>query len=197
MGRIKTGKIIKCKICKAEFYVSKSLLKKKKYCSILCFKKDTIPWNKGLTKYNDNRLATISKKSTEQMHREYANGTRDKQKIVKKAHETVRIKSNERFKTNPNIRIGKRGYVLIYIPLKGWKKYHHYIWEKYNGIIPIGYDIHHIDEDKLNNNIDNLQMLLKTQHHKLHYQKNLLFQSKGRTNYQNMKRDKFGRFIAK
>lgn len=38
----KTGKYIYCKICKKEFYVIKSRLKTKKYCSEKCFNKSKI-----------------------------------------------------------------------------------------------------------------------------------------------------------
>ena len=45
---------------------------------------------------------------------------------------------------------------------------HRYIWEKFNGKIPKGYDIHHIDKNKDNNNIENLQMLTIHEHQMIH-----------------------------
>lgn len=45
---------------------------------------------------------------------------------------------------------------------------HRYIWEFYNGTIPKGYDIHHIDHNKDNNNIDNLELLSKEEHIEKH-----------------------------
>ena len=48
------------------------------------------------------------------------------------------------------------------------KRLHIYIWEKYNGEIPKGYDIHHIDHNKDNNEINNLKMILKREHSILH-----------------------------
>ena len=47
-------------------------------------------------------------------------------------------------------------------------KLHRYIWEKYNGPIPEGYEIHHIDRNKLNNDISNLTILTTKDHHALH-----------------------------
>ncbi len=47
---------------------------------------------------------------------------------------------------------------------------HRYVWEKHNGQIPKGYQIHHIDEDKLNNKIENLQLMKNSEHQKLHKQ---------------------------
>ena len=32
---------------------------------------------------------------------------------------------------------------------------HTYVWEKHNGPVPEGYDIHHIDHDPSNNDIEN------------------------------------------
>ena len=42
--------------------------------------------------------------------------------------------------------------------------FHRYIWEKHNGPIPKGYQIHHIDGDPLNNSISNLQCLSAKAH---------------------------------
>lgn len=49
------------------------------------------------------------------------------------------------------------------------KQYEHrIIWEKYYGKIPEGYIVHHIDGNKLNNNIENLQLMTETEHAKRH-----------------------------
>jgi len=41
---------------------------------------------------------------------------------------------------------------------------HRYVWEKEKGKIPTGWDIHHIDEDKANNSVMNLECLSKSEH---------------------------------
>lgn len=50
---------------------------------------------------------------------------------------------------------------------KRWLE-HRYVWEKHNGKIPKGYEIHHKDGNTKNNEIDNLEMLLSFDHKSLH-----------------------------
>lgn len=45
---------------------------------------------------------------------------------------------------------------------------HRYVWEFYNGKIPRGYEIHHKDFNKANNDISNLECLPKHEHKRLH-----------------------------
>ena len=47
---------------------------------------------------------------------------------------------------------------------------HRFVWLCEKGDIPKGYDIHHIDHDKSNNDISNLALVTKKQHSKLHYE---------------------------
>lgn len=67
---------------------------------------------------------------------------------------------------NLSFRKDKRtGY---YLNAKTHKRLHVYVWEYYNGEIPKGYNIHHKDFDKSNNEIDNLVMLTSSEHKRLH-----------------------------
>jgi len=66
-----------------------------------------IPWNKGFTKHTDSRLMNMSRLATEQMHREYANGTRDKFAITKKANEHVRNNGQPKLRGKPSWIKGK------------------------------------------------------------------------------------------
>lgn len=50
----------------------------------------------------------------------------------------------------------------------GEKYLHRVIWARRNGKIPHGFQIHHIDEDYLNNNISNLQMMSISEHSREH-----------------------------
>ena len=45
---------------------------------------------------------------------------------------------------------------------------HKYVWEYYNSTIPKGYEVHHIDLNRDNNNIENLQLLTIKEHKDLH-----------------------------
>lgn len=45
---------------------------------------------------------------------------------------------------------------------------HRYLWEKENGKIPEGYQIHHKDHNILNNSLDNLELVKSGEHQKMH-----------------------------
>ncbi len=57
---------------------------------------------------------------------------------------------------------------------------HRMVWTCYNGEIPDGYDIHHKDFDKNNNDISNLEALPKAVHMRLHARQNGLKTRKNR-----------------
>lgn len=59
----------------------------------------------------------------------------------------------------------KTGYYLNATHLQ---RMHRAVWEFYNGEIPKGYAIHHIDHDKSNNDISNLKTLPNKKHLSLH-----------------------------
>ena len=45
---------------------------------------------------------------------------------------------------------------------------HRYIWEKHNGAIPKGYEIHHKDKNRCNFDLNNLMLVETTRHHREH-----------------------------
>lgn len=57
-----------------------------------------------------------------------------------------------------------------YFQHKG-KRLHRTVWEYHNGEIPKGYHIHHKDEDRYNNNISNLELVLGNAHLSRHMNK--------------------------
>jgi len=68
---------------------------------------------------------------------------------------------------NFNVWISKKGYPCIWIDGKE-VKLHVYIWEKANGNKPKGYEIHHKDFNKFNYSLENLELLTKSDHRRLH-----------------------------
>jgi len=56
------------------------------------------------------------------------------------------------------------GYYRCTIPKTGRIQLHRYVWETERGKIPQGWDIHHLDCNKQNNIIDNLECLSKAEH---------------------------------
>lgn len=57
------------------------------------------------------------------------------------------------------------------------KLLHRYIWEKYNGEIPEGYQIHHKDKNRKNYDLDNLELVDVRDHHRKHALENNLGKS--------------------
>lgn len=57
---------------------------------------------------------------------------------------------------------------------------HQWVWINIHGKIPKGLHIHHKDENKSNNSIDNLSILDPSQHQALHYKLNPLKREKAR-----------------
>lgn len=60
------------------------------------------------------------------------------------------------------------GYIQVISGKHRTQFLHRLIWEKHNGEIPKGYQIHHIDGNKLNNDISNLQLISAEEHTRLH-----------------------------
>lgn len=68
-----------------------------------------------------------------------------------------------------NGRIREDGYIQITTTENKGKLLHRLVYEKHNGPIPDGFQIHHQDNDKSNNNPNNLVMISKSEHHNLHH----------------------------
>jgi hypothetical protein len=60
----------------------------------------------------------------------------------------------------------KSGYWQSFIPIQA----HRWVWINHYGSIPPGMDIHHKDGDKSNNEIENLEMLSRSDHLKKHWE---------------------------
>ncbi len=65
------------------------------------------------------------------------------------------------------------GYPTIFVNGKN-VLLHRYVWEKFNGDIPKNMQIHHLDKNKLNFNIDNLVLINVKEHQRMHALENKL-----------------------
>lgn len=72
------------------------------------------------------------------------------------------------FNGNKYSRDDRTGYYLCHDGYGAGHRLHRDVWEFYNCKIPKGYDIHHKDHDKSNNDIENLQLMKNGEHQKLH-----------------------------
>lgn len=66
-----------------------------------------------------------------------------------------------------NVSLTTKGYPCIYVNRK-LVYIHILVWERANGKIPPNFDIHHKDGNKLNYSLDNLELLSKSDHKRLH-----------------------------
>lgn len=72
------------------------------------------------------------------------------------------------FNGNKYVRDDKTGYYLCHDGYGAGHRLHRDVWEFYNCKIPKGYDVHHKDRNKGNNDIENLQLMKNGEHQKLH-----------------------------
>lgn len=61
----------------------------------------------------------------------------------------------------------KKGYIRLRVEGKCVME-HVLVWERYFGPVPKGYQIHHIDGNKQNNDIKNLQLVTSLEHKRIH-----------------------------
>ena len=65
--------------------------------------------------------------------------------------------------------ISAKGYRRVYDPRERRERMEHVlVWESFNGPVPPGYLVHHRNEDKLDNTIDNLRAVSTTAHKRMH-----------------------------
>jgi len=79
------------------------------------------------------------------------------------------LKMRERVKPLPFIIYQSKKYTRrkggYYACTNGNRDYlHRIVWENYKGKIPKSHDVHHIDNDKTNNHIENLELISKPEH---------------------------------
>jgi hypothetical protein len=60
------------------------------------------------------------------------------------------------------------GYRRVHLGKLHYDMEHRVVWRRHRGPIPAGMDVHHKDEDKLNNEIGNLELIPKSDHARMH-----------------------------
>lgn len=94
-------------------------------------------------------------------------------KRIGRPPETMRGANNPRW--NSGRILSSHGYVLVRVgsehPLCAGNQYayeHHLVWVSANGPISSGYCVHHRNEDKTDNRIENLELLTAAEHQRYH-----------------------------
>jgi hypothetical protein len=123
--------------------------------------KQEIPWNKGLN-IQCNTGRTHFKKGD----KPWCDGlNKDTDKRLKKLSENRMGEGNPRYIRGYFI---SNGYKIL--NLNGTQiEEHRYIWEQHNGKIPKGKFIHHINGNRMDNRIENLQCVTNSEHTKIHH----------------------------
>ena len=64
--------------------------------------------------------------------------------------------------------ITKYGYRRITLRTRKRRFEHVLVWEAHHGPVPAGFEVHHKNENKLDNRIENLQLVTRLEHKRIH-----------------------------
>lgn len=137
---------ITCQVCGIAVLVKKYRVKTAKYCSIKC---QGVFW-KGKIRSVD----TLFKKGQIPVNK------------GKKSSIESRLKM--RFAKFKGGWIEQTGYKVLRDDNRKIVKEHRLVWENYHGAIPKGYVVHHKNEIKTDNRINNLELIKHEEHTRLH-----------------------------
>ena len=83
-----------------------------------------------------------------------------------------------------NATLSNKGYVRLRTSYKSTYFLHRLVWEVFNGEIPENMQIDHINNDRTDNRLENLQLVTCSENNKLKYER-------GYTGHDNNRKDKF------
>lgn len=76
----------------------------------------------------------------------------------------MRAKNYQPYKMKDGIKFTLRNHGYLAATTGDRQLMHRYVWEKHYGEIPPNHDIHHIDRNRTNNDISNLELYTKSEH---------------------------------
>lgn len=79
----------------------------------------------------------------------------------------LRARNQQPYQIKDGIKFTKRNHGYYAATTGDRQLMHRYVWEKNRGKIPPNHDIHHVDRNKGNNDISNLELYTKSEHARL------------------------------
>lgn len=102
--------------------------------------------------------------------KKHSKESKEKMRVAKIGKRNLLTSGKNHWNWKGGAYLDKKGYKLILVCGK-YILEHHIVWILAHGRIPSGFVVHHKDEDKLNNKLENLELLPNGEHTRLHRSK--------------------------